>query len=138
VPNRYAQDVAAAVCRWELPRLSTGSSTRPRAQVRRAARRGFTELLSLRERDVAALIGQGLKNREIAAALVLSERTVHGHARNLLGKLGLMSRAQIAVWVAQGGLGVAAGAPEDGPAELPVHAGRNAGVAANRQLESSG
>jgi DNA-binding NarL/FixJ family response regulator len=56
--------------------------------------------LSAREQEVAALIGQGLKDREIAAALVLSEHTVHAHVRNLLDKLGLASRTQIAAWVA--------------------------------------
>jgi DNA-binding NarL/FixJ family response regulator len=42
-----------------------------------------------------------MKNREIAAALVLSERTVHAHLRNILGKLGFASRAQLAGWALQ-------------------------------------
>jgi DNA-binding NarL/FixJ family response regulator len=59
--------------------------------------------LSPREQEVAALIGLGRKNREIAAALVVSERTVHAHVRNLLDKLGLTSRTQIAAWATQHG-----------------------------------
>jgi non-specific serine/threonine protein kinase len=57
--------------------------------------------LSARERDVVALIGRGLTNREIAAALVLAERTVEAHVTHVLNKLGLRSRAQIAVWATQ-------------------------------------
>ena len=52
--------------------------------------------LTPREREVAALIVQGRTNREIAEALVLSERTVDSHVRNIMGKLEINSRAQIA------------------------------------------
>ena len=58
--------------------------------------------VSPREQEIAALIARGLRDREIAAALVLSERTVHAHVRHLLAKLGLASRGQIAAWVADG------------------------------------
>jgi hypothetical protein len=54
-----------------------------------------------------------LKNREIAAALVLSERTVHAHVRNVLAKLDLTSRAQIAAWTIEQGL-LQSPAPTDG------------------------
>jgi DNA-binding NarL/FixJ family response regulator len=48
---------------------------------------------------VARLIAQGLSNREIAAALVVTERTVEGHVSNILAKLHFRSRAQVAAWV---------------------------------------
>jgi DNA-binding CsgD family transcriptional regulator len=54
--------------------------------------------LTQRERDVAVHIAQGLSNRDIADALFVSERTVTTHVTNILGKLGLTSRAQIARW----------------------------------------
>ncbi len=54
--------------------------------------------LSPRERQVAELIGQGRSNREIAAALVLSTRTVEGHVRRILAKLGFHSRVEIGLW----------------------------------------
>ncbi len=60
--------------------------------------------LSAREREVAALVAQGRSNREIAACLVVSERTAEAHVSNILGKLGLTTRAQIAVWAVEKGL----------------------------------
>jgi DNA-binding NarL/FixJ family response regulator len=60
--------------------------------------------LTPRERDVAALVARGMTNRQIAADLVLSLRTVDTHVHHILEKLGLASRAQIAVWVTEQGL----------------------------------
>ena len=60
--------------------------------------------LSAREREVAALVAQGKSNREIAAVLVVSERTAEAHVSNILGKLGLNTRAQIAAWTIEKGL----------------------------------
>jgi non-specific serine/threonine protein kinase len=61
-------------------------------------------LLTPREIEVAVLIARGLTSREIAAALILSERTVDAHAEHIRGKLGLRSRLQIATWVFEQGL----------------------------------
>jgi len=60
--------------------------------------------LTSREQEVARLVSQGKSNREIAEALVLSERTVENHVGNILTKLGFDSRAQIAVWAVETGL----------------------------------
>jgi DNA-binding NarL/FixJ family response regulator len=60
--------------------------------------------LSAREREVARLIAEGKSNREIAEALVISERTVTTHVANILSKLGFNSRAQVAAWAVQKGL----------------------------------
>ena len=68
-----------------------------------AARHAAPGGLSPRETQVAALIARGLTNREIAAALVVTEHTAMRHVENILAKLGLRSRTQIAAWaVAQG------------------------------------
>ncbi|MEU9267124.1 LuxR C-terminal-related transcriptional regulator [Streptomyces sp. NPDC048251] len=57
--------------------------------------------LTRREREVAALVAQGMSNRRIAAALVLSPRTVDGHVEHILAKLGFGSRTQVAAWAAE-------------------------------------
>jgi non-specific serine/threonine protein kinase len=56
--------------------------------------------LTRREREVAALVAEGLSNREIAARLVVAQRTAEGHVENILSKLGFTSRAQVAGWLA--------------------------------------
>jgi DNA-binding NarL/FixJ family response regulator len=48
---------------------------------------------------VAALLAQGLSNKEIAGYLVLSPRTVEGHVDNILRKLDCTSRAQAAAQI---------------------------------------
>jgi predicted ATPase/DNA-binding CsgD family transcriptional regulator len=60
--------------------------------------------LTPRELEVAVLVGRGHSNKEIAAALVVSLRTAEAHVTNVLTKLGLRSRAQLAVWAAERGL----------------------------------
>lgn len=82
---------------------------------------------TVRERQVAQLIGLGLTNREIAGRLGISERTVGAHIQNILNKLGATNRAQIAAWSAQ----ISAPAPKeirppalDQPVERPVPAPR--------------
>lgn len=72
--------------------------------ARRATKEEWSGLTE-REREVATHVTRGRSNREIAEALVLSERTVETHIGNILGKLGFASRSQIAVWGAARGLG---------------------------------
>jgi len=58
--------------------------------------------LTRREREVADLVAKGMTNKEIAARLVISQRTAETHVEHILTKLGFTSRAQIASWVARG------------------------------------
>jgi DNA-binding CsgD family transcriptional regulator/tetratricopeptide (TPR) repeat protein len=51
--------------------------------------------LTAREHDVAALVGRGLTNREVATELYVSEKTVEYHLRSVFGKLGIDSRRQL-------------------------------------------
>jgi DNA-binding CsgD family transcriptional regulator/tetratricopeptide (TPR) repeat protein len=60
--------------------------------------------LTRREREIAALIGQGKTNGEIAAELVVSKRTVETHVGKILAKLGFSSRAQVMRWAIDRGL----------------------------------
>ena len=61
--------------------------------------------LSEREQEVAALLAQGCSNREVAKAPIIAEATAVRHVANILNKLGLKSRAQVAVWAVERGLG---------------------------------
>ncbi len=61
--------------------------------------------LTRREREIVKLIADSLTGREIAEALVIAEATAVRHVANILNKLGLRSRAQVAVWAVQRGLG---------------------------------
>jgi DNA-binding NarL/FixJ family response regulator len=69
----------------------------------RAAAAGITDKkgklnsLSRREREVYELVAAGRTNKEIAAALFISEVTVKVHVRHILGKLGVRSRTEAAV-----------------------------------------
>ena len=57
-------------------------------------------LLTPRELQVARLVAGGRSNKQIAAELVISQRTAEGHVERILAKLGFTSRAQVAAWVA--------------------------------------
>ena len=65
--------------------------------TREGALNPFTEL-SERELEVLKLIADGMSNAEMAAKLVLSEKTIKGHVSNILGKLHLVDRTQAAVY----------------------------------------
>jgi DNA-binding NarL/FixJ family response regulator len=54
--------------------------------------------LTPREREIAALVGQGYKYREIAEMLSISEQTVKNHLRNMFHKLGVSDRLQLALY----------------------------------------
>ena len=64
--------------------------------LRRAPEGGGLEALTAREREIAELVAAGRTNREVAAQLVLSERTIEAHLRNVYAKLGVRSRVELA------------------------------------------
>jgi DNA-binding NarL/FixJ family response regulator len=59
------------------------------------------EPLTEREKDVMRLLGHGLSNKEIGAQLFITERTARTYVSNILGKLGLASRTQAALWAVE-------------------------------------
>ena len=85
--------------RWQLFRVESPyrlGTLRDTSVVRGVPRRDGP--LTPREREVVGLLARGRTNREIADTLIISERTVENHVSNVLGKLGLETRAQVAVW----------------------------------------
>ncbi|MBV9546279.1 MAG: hypothetical protein JOY61_18065, partial [Chloroflexi bacterium] len=71
--GRDGQGVWQGICGWEHPPAAPATLDDPRpARTGRSGRRQGAQPLTAREQQIAALIGQGLKDREMAAALVLS------------------------------------------------------------------
>ena len=65
---------------------------------------GTPETLTEREQEVLALLAQGMTNKDIAQELTIGEKTVKTHVSNILGKLGLLSRTQAALYAVRTGL----------------------------------
>jgi DNA-binding NarL/FixJ family response regulator len=61
----------------------------------------LVEPLTDREREVLALLAQGMSNKDIGAKLFITERTARTYVSNILGKLGLASRTQAALWAVE-------------------------------------
>lgn len=81
--------------------------------------------LTAREQEVAALVAEGLSNRQIAEQLFISRRTVDAHVEHIFGKLGISSRVQIAASAGHHPPGPVHHPP--GPARQPLarpHGGR--------------
>jgi DNA-binding NarL/FixJ family response regulator len=87
----YAGEVHldAAVARLLAQRMRSRKDTEP------------VEPLTPREKEVLAQLGKGASNKEIAYELSITERTARTHVSNILGKLGLASRTQAALWAVE-------------------------------------
>jgi DNA-binding NarL/FixJ family response regulator len=79
----------AAVARLLAQRMRTRRDEEP------------VEPLTPREKEVLAQLGKGASNKEIAYELSITERTARTHVSNILGKLGLASRTQAALWAVE-------------------------------------
>jgi DNA-binding CsgD family transcriptional regulator len=86
--NRYRDEAASHL-------RSLGQRTTRPKRGRDSIGEGV-EALSAREREVAELVAQGHTNKEVAAELYLSEKTVESHLSRIFGKLGASKRAQVA------------------------------------------
>ena len=74
------------------------------AHMRKPAAAPLPEPLTEREREVLGLLAQGKANKEIAAALVITERTVKFHISSIMGKLGAGNRTEVVSLAVQQGL----------------------------------
>ena len=73
-------------------------------RLRRRPAPSQVDPLTEREVDVLALLGRGLSNKEIAAELGIADCTARTHVSNVLGKLGLTSRTQAALFAVEHGI----------------------------------
>ena len=105
VPSWHALLAAAAIVLFRVG-LELVPATRTVAAGPALAAGGASAAgrLTTRETEIAVLVGQGMTNREIAARLVISERTVDNHVHNILDALDMRHRSQIAAWCAERGL----------------------------------
>ncbi len=97
--------IAAAIVAILLTRVGAGLALRRPVAARPTVQgvvsaANWSAPLSRREADVAVLI-RDMTNKEIAERLVLSERTIDNHVANIMNKLDLHHRAQIAAWVTE-------------------------------------
>jgi NarL family two-component system response regulator LiaR len=101
--NTEAEDLLAAIhaAAAGQVRLSPEASARLIREIR--APEG-PEVLTPRETDVLRLVAEGKANKEIASALGITEQTAKSHVHSILGKLGMLSRTQAAVYAARIGL----------------------------------
>ncbi len=91
-----AQDALDIATRLDMPGTVTAAG---QLAARLAADRDQADPLTGREREVAALLTEALSNRQIAARLVLSERTVESHVRSILAKTQCVNRTEfVAKW----------------------------------------
>jgi DNA-binding CsgD family transcriptional regulator len=117
--QRSAGLAAATLGTAKYAELHTAGATRPLAQIAALAIAGADVLpelpdpraseemirwegsdgLTAREREIAVLVARGLSNKDIAARLVISKRTVDAHVNHIFAKLQLSSRVQLTIWL---------------------------------------
>ncbi|MFD9727310.1 AAA family ATPase [Streptomyces sp. NPDC059072] len=96
--REMARELAREAARGAVRPASGWPGAEPDARAE-----GLLAELTLREKEVAALAGEGCKSKEIAMRLTVSHRTVEAHLTRIYSKLGVTSRAELARLVALAG-----------------------------------
>jgi predicted ATPase/DNA-binding CsgD family transcriptional regulator len=88
--------------RQMVPAQALGKAERTRRSTKSGQLSyGGAASLTSREQEIAILLAQGLSNKAIAKTLVIAQRTAETHVANIMAKLGLTSRSQVAAWLAE-------------------------------------
>ena len=87
-----------------MPGMGGAEATRRLVDSGSDARVVVLTSLSAREREVLALVGEGLPNKLIARRLEISEKTVKAHLTQVFAQLGVTDRTQAALWLERNGL----------------------------------
>jgi len=99
--RQHAERAVGALARWPGWRAEQAAALLRRVTQSPAAAEGA---LTTREREVATLLAEGLTNGQIAQRLYISTKTASVHVSNILAKLGMSTRAEVAAWAAREGL----------------------------------
>lgn len=124
-PDEAARYALGEAERSPVPQQATRPAAAAGTEPGKLAAQEPWELLTAREREVATLVADGLTNKDIAARLVVSKRTVDAHVEHILGKLGYSSRVQVAALAS-------AQQPKGGMPVPPQRAAESGNLAARR------
>jgi DNA-binding CsgD family transcriptional regulator len=80
---------------WPMHEARAGELGGAAALVQSDSHAGIASVLSAREREIAALVAQGIPNRRLAERLSVSQRTVEKHITSIFAKLGLRNRTEL-------------------------------------------
>jgi DNA-binding CsgD family transcriptional regulator len=97
-----AQAAAPLLARWQGWRVDQLRSVERRLGL--GAEPSGPDALTPREREVTRLLAEGLTNSQLAERLYISPRTAAVHVSNILAKLGMTSRTEVAAWAVRSGL----------------------------------
>ena len=101
----HVDEAARLLARWDGWRVRSVEALQRRLGPRGAPADAGPAELTPREREVLALVAEGLTNAELAERLYISPRTAGVHVSNILAKLGMSSRTEAAAWAVRSGLG---------------------------------
>jgi DNA-binding NarL/FixJ family response regulator len=102
VARDHATAAAECLRRWRGWRVAELEAVQRRLGI--GPELSGPESLTPREREVAGLLAEGLTNAGLAERLYISPRTAAVHVSNILSKLGMSSRTEVAAWAVREGL----------------------------------